>query len=153
MEDLIGLLIFLYIFGSRIGNLFGKRQEEEKSIPPDKPQRHLPPKRQTLSEWFEELERRMYPIEKPAPQTVNEPQTPLAPIAPSEPVVQVRPSPETTFPVNPPQPERTSLTSTTLREPSQTAEQVFGPTDLRRAIVMSEILGPPRCKQRRRPLR
>ena len=120
MEDLLGLIIFLFfVFGGRILNTWtGKEQKK----PARRPQ---PGEFPGMPRWIEDLQRELT-------QEVTgreEAQSDHKPAPPKPAVSQPKPAPAPSVPIPEPQ------------QPEQ-----FGLDDLKRAIVMKEILGPPKAR-------
>ncbi|MBO8125808.1 MAG: hypothetical protein H0Z38_01075 [Firmicutes bacterium] len=141
MEDLLGLIIFLLFV---VGRFMSLNEHTE---------RKTRPQRKTLPEWIEDWERRVFPPEpvetRPKPIEVEVDRKPPEP-APEKPPAPPKETAPGLAELHPPEPERISVSRATLREPSETARALFRPCSLKQAIIMKEVLGPPKARQNRR---
>lgn len=131
MEDLLGLIIFLFfVFGGRILNAWtGKEQKK----PSRRPQ---PGEFPGMPRWLEDLQRELAQevTGREEAEPVHEPTPPKPALPKAMPVPQPKPKPV-------PKP----VPAVPTPEPRQ--PELFGLDDLKRAIVMKEILGPPKARR------
>lgn len=151
MEDLLGLLIFIIFIG---GRLLGSQNGAQKKSAP-KPQGIPEPRSEPqtgfpgLPRWLEDVQREISAwgtsLEKKQEMQAES----SVDIRPIEVIPKKKEEVKTAFPIHTPEPERTSISRVTLRETSSKTEALFGPSDLKRAVIMKEVLGPPRAKSKR----